>query len=51
MAAFTLDCLIVRERTMRETLWSEVREMDWVASVIGALSVLAVGLAVALAVA
>ena len=33
---------------MRDTLWDEVREMVWVASVIGGLSVLAVGLAVAL---
>jgi hypothetical protein len=51
MAAFTLDCSLVRERMMRDTLWNEVREMVWVASVIGALSMLAVGLAVALAVA
>ena len=34
---------------MRGNLWDEVREMVWVASVIGALSVLAVVLAVALA--
>jgi hypothetical protein len=34
---------------MRATLWDEVREMVWVASVIGALSMLAVGVAVALA--
>ncbi len=33
---------------MRGTLWNDVREMVWVASVIGVLSVLAVGLAVAL---
>lgn len=33
---------------MRGTFWDEVREMVWVASVIGALSVLAVGLVVAL---
>ena len=34
---------------MRGTLWDEVREMVWVASVIGVLSMLAVGLAIALA--
>jgi hypothetical protein len=34
---------------MRGKLWDDVREMVWVVSVIGALSVLAVGLAVALA--
>lgn len=33
---------------MRGTLWDEVREIIWLASVIAALSVLAVGLAVAL---
>jgi len=34
---------------MRGTLWNEVCEMVWVASVIGALSMLAVGAAIALA--
>ena len=38
-----------RSFQMRGTLRDEVREMVWVASVIGALSMLAVGLAVALA--
>ena len=33
---------------MRGRLWDDVREMVWVASMIGALSMLAVGLAVAL---
>ena len=49
MAAFTFDCSSLREGAMRGNLWDEVREMVWVASVIGALSVLAVVLAVALA--
>jgi hypothetical protein len=34
---------------MWNTLWEEVREVAWLASVIGGLSVLGVGLAVALA--
>lgn len=34
---------------MWNTLWEELREMVWLASVIGGLSVLGVGLAVALA--
>ena len=34
---------------MRDTLWEELREMVWLASVIGALSLVGVGLAVALA--
>jgi hypothetical protein len=34
---------------MRHTLLDDLREMVWLASVIGALSVLGVGLAVALA--
>lgn len=34
---------------MWNTLWDELREMIWLASVIGGLSVVGVGLAVALA--
>lgn len=34
---------------MWNTLWEELREVVWLASVIGGLSVLGVGLAVALA--
>lgn len=34
---------------MWNTLWDELREMVWLVSVIGGLSVLGVGLAVALA--
>jgi len=34
---------------MWNTIWDELREMAWLASVIGGLSVLGVGLAVALA--
>ena len=34
---------------MWNTLWEELREVVWLASVIGSLSVLGVGLAVALA--
>jgi hypothetical protein len=34
---------------MRNTLWDELREMVWLASMIGALSVLGVGLAIVLA--
>jgi hypothetical protein len=34
---------------MWQTMWDELREMVWLASVIGGLSVLGVGLAVALA--
>lgn len=34
---------------MWNTLWDELREMVWLASVIGGLSVVGVGLAVALA--
>lgn len=34
---------------MWNTLWEELREMVWLASMIGGLSVLGVGLAVALA--
>jgi hypothetical protein len=34
---------------MRNTLWNELREMIWLVSMIGVLSVLGVGLAVALA--
>ena len=34
---------------MWNTFWDEVREIAWLASVIGTLSVLGVGLAVALA--
>ena len=34
---------------MWNTLWDELREIAWLASVIGALSVLGAGLAVALA--
>jgi hypothetical protein len=34
---------------MWNALWEEVREVAWLASVIGGLSVLGVGLAVALA--
>ena len=34
---------------MWNTLWEELREMVWLASLIGGLSVLGVGLAVALA--
>ena len=34
---------------MWNTLWNELREMVWLASVIGGLSVVGVGLAVALA--
>jgi hypothetical protein len=49
MAAFTFDCWLLWEGAMRGTLWDEVREMVWLASVIGILSVLAVSLAVALA--
>ena len=48
MAAFTFDCWLLWEGAMRGPLWDEVREMVWVASVIGAVSVLGVGLAVAL---
>jgi hypothetical protein len=43
-----LECGSVK---MRHTLWNELREMVWLVSVIGALSMLGVGLAVALAVA
>ena len=34
---------------MRNTLWDEVREMMWLASLIAGLSALGVGLALALA--
>lgn len=34
---------------MWNTLWEELREVVWLASVVGGLSVLGVGLAVALA--
>ena len=34
---------------MRNTIWDELREMVWLASVIGGLSAAGVGLAVALA--
>lgn len=49
MAASTYECSLLQEWQMRGTLWEEVRELVWVASVIGALSVLAVSVAVALA--
>jgi hypothetical protein len=48
-APFCLDSSAgVRER-MKYTLWDELREIAWLASVVGALSVVGVGLAVALA--
>ena len=42
-------CKGVGVRGMWNTIWDELREVAWLASVIGGLSVLGVGLAVALA--
>ena len=40
---------MVRQRTMWTSTQSELRELVWLASVVGALSVIGTGLAVALA--